>query len=120
MAASDTVDLGLAMHLLRLAVDAAGKRGKAHVATRLGVSRCYVSRVLSPTDTCRCPLSDAVAQRIIDRYHVIPECPATLQPQPRSECARISHGAAPTHNPLSMRIWRVCQTCVHKPEEIAK
>lgn len=108
------VDYELAMTLLVAAVAAAGKKGKAAVAARLGVSRCYVSRVLSPNDKCGFP--EALAKKVIDRYHVIPECPATLQPQPLSECARISRGDAPTHNPLSMRIWRACQTCTFKPE----
>ena len=108
----------LAMQLLAEAVAAAGKKGKAAVARRLGVSRCYVSRVLSPNDPCK--LSEDTARKVIDRFHVIPECPATLQPQPRSECSRISHGAAPTHNPLSMRIWRTCQTCEHAPAGASK
>lgn len=114
----NSIDYELARRLLVEAVAAAGKKGKAGVAARLGVSRCYISRVLSPND--KCELSEAVAKKVIDCFHVIPECPATLQAQPRSECARISQGAAPTHNPLSMRIWRACQTCAHKPEEKAK
>lgn len=109
-------DHELAMKLLVEAVKAAGKKGKAAVAPRLGVSRCYLARVLSPNDACK--LSDAVAIRIVDRYHVIPECPAVFQPMPRSDCHRIALGAAPTHNPSSMHIWRVCQTCPHKPEAL--
>lgn len=114
----NAIDRELARRLLVEAVAAAGKKGKAGVAGKLGVSRCYLSRVLSPNDACE--LSETVAQKIIDRFHVIPECPATLQPQPKSECVRISHGAAPTHNPLSMRIWRTCQRCPNKPGEQEK
>lgn len=115
MAAKPPVDTALAMRLLVEAVAAAGKRGKAAVAPRLGVGRSYLSRVLSPND--KCALSEEVARKVIDRFHIIPECPATLQQQPRSECMRLSRDAAPTHNPLSMRIWRTCQTCPHKPGE---
>ena len=104
----------LALQLLTAAVAAAGKKGKAAVAIRLGYGRALISRVLSPNDPLQ--LSDKLADRIIDRFHVIPECPATNQAQPRSECLRLSHGHAPMHNPLSMRIWRACQTCPHKPE----
>lgn len=104
----------LALQLLADAVKAAGKRGKSGVAARLGYGRSLISRVLSPND----PLepSEALVDRIIDRYHVIPACPATEKEQPRLECLRLSRGAAPMHNPLAMRIWKTCQTCQHKPE----
>jgi hypothetical protein len=117
MDAKPPVDMALAMQLLTEAVAAAGKKGKAAVAPRLGIGRSYLSRVLSPNDPC--VLSEAVARKVIDRFHIIPECPATLQQQPRSECLRLSRDAAPTHNPLSMRIWRTCQSCPHKPGEKA-
>ena len=104
----------LALQLLTAAVAAAGRKGKAAVAMHLGYGRALISRVLSPNDPLQ--LSDKLADRIIDRFHVIPRCPATDQEQPRSECMRLSRGAAPMHNPLSMRIWRACQTCPNKPE----
>ena len=104
----------LARQLLIDAVSAAGAKGKAAVAIRLGYSREMLSRVLSPNDPLE--ISEKLAARIIDRFHVIPVCPATEQQQPRSECLRLSSLPAPTHNPLSMRIWRTCQTCAHKPE----
>lgn len=106
-------DLDLALRLLIDAV-ATDPRGKAGVAVRLGYGRALISRVLSPNDPTG--LSEKLARRVIDRFHVIPECPATELPQPCSECRRISRGPAPTHNPLAMRIWKVCQTCHHKPE----
>lgn len=104
-----------AMALLRAEVANAGDGGKASVAVRLGISRCYLSRVLSPNDTCEA--SEKLLGRIIDRFDVIPECPATGLPQPRHECLRLCRGKAPTHNPLSMRIWKIGQTCPNKPQE---
>ncbi len=104
----------LALQLLAAAVSAAGKKGKSAVAIRLGYGRALISRVLSPNDPLE--MSDKLADRIIDRLHIIPACPATDQQQPRSECIRIAGSAAPMHNPLAMRIWKVCQTCPHKPE----
>ncbi len=104
-------------HLARqLLIEAVEKhpKGKAGVAIRLGYGRSMISRVLSPNDPTE--ISEALADRIIDRFHVIPECPATMHPQPRSECLRLSRDHAPTHNPLAMRIWKVCQSCAHKPE----
>lgn len=103
----------LALQLLAQAVKAAGKTGKVAVATRLGCGRSYLARVLSPNDDCT--LSPGMVDKIIDRYHVIAECPATLQPQPRSECQRLASGKAPTHNPMAMRIWKTCRTCPHQP-----
>jgi hypothetical protein len=105
----------LALQLLTDAVAAAGKKGKAAVAVRLGYGRTLISRVLSPNDSLA--MSEKLADRIIDRFHIIPECPATNQPQPRSECHRLGIGKAPMHNPLSMRIWKTCQTCPHKPTQ---
>lgn len=104
----------LARQLLIDAVVAAGAKGKAAVAIRLGYSREMVARVLSPNDPLE--MSERFVDRVIDRFHVIPVCPATEQQQPRSECRRLSSQPAPTHNPLSMRIWRACQSCPHKPE----
>lgn len=112
--ASNTPDIALATRLLQEAIEAAGKKGKAAVAARLGYGRSLLSRVLSPND--KLEMSPALAQRVIDRFHVIPQCPATNLEQPRSECLRLSSGKAPTHNPLAMRIWKTCQTCPHKPE----
>lgn len=111
---SNAVDRALALQLLQQAV-AQHPKGKAGVAIRLGYGRALISRVLSPNDPLE--ISEALASRVIDRFHVIPLCPATGQAQPRSECRRLSHGKAPTHNPLAMRIWKTCQTCPHKPAE---
>lgn len=94
-------------------------RGRAGVAIRLGVSRTYVSRALSDGKSGFEVVPQQFIARVIDRLHVIRECPATMQPQPRAECQRIGNGPAPTHNPLSMRIWRECQQCPHKPSSAA-
>lgn len=100
--------------LLRQAVADAGRGGITRVATRLGVSRPYVSQVLNGL---RPQIPAEFAARVIDRLHVVAQCPACNNlPQPRIECRRLSHGPAPTHNPLAMRIWKTCQTCPHKPE----
>jgi transcriptional regulator with XRE-family HTH domain len=100
--------------LLEQAVEAAGRGGVSRIAGRLGVSRSYVSQVLN---NLRPNVPQQFVDRVIDRLHVVSECPATLQAQPRSECRRIALGTPPTHNPLSLRIWQACQRCAHKPEE---
>lgn len=103
--------------LLRTAVADADPGGITRVAVRLGVSRTYVSQVLN---NLRPTVPQQFISRVIDRLHVVAECPATLQPQPRAECQRLSRAAAPTHNPLAMRIWKICQTCPHRPEDQPK
>ena len=102
----------LALSLLRQAVKE-HKRGKAGVAMRLGYGRALIARTLSPNDPLG--LSKPLTDRIIDRLHVIKECPATFQEMPYSDCKRISRGPAPTHNPASMHIWKSCQDCPNKP-----
>lgn len=89
-------------------------RGKAGVADRLGVTRGYVSQVTSTGSSAPDNVSQKFIDRVIDRFHVVDHCPATHMPQPRAECHK-ANSHAPTHNPLAMRIWRCCQTCVHKP-----
>lgn len=98
--------------LLIAAVESAGRGGVSRVAARLGVDRSYVSQVLNGL---RPTVPAAFIARVIDRLHVVAECPATLQPQPHAECRRLALGPAPTHNPLSLRIWQHCQRCAHRP-----
>lgn len=107
-------DKQLAMQLLGDAV-ATHSKGKAGVAVMLGYGRALIARTLSPNDPLQ--MSDALAQRVIERLHIVAECPATGLPQPRSECRRIGTGHAPTHNPLAMRIWKICRSCPHFPNE---
>lgn len=102
----------LAQALLADAV-AADRQGKAGVALRLGCSRSLLARVLSPADPCG--LSDKLAARVIDVYHVVRACPATGGEMPVSECKRLAGGPAPTHHPQAMRIWKACRTCPYQP-----
>lgn len=107
-------DNALALQLLQQAV-AADPKGKAGVARRLGprCGRALLSRVLSPNDPLE--ITEHLAGKVLETYHVIQCCPATGGEQPRSECMRIAGGKAPMHNPGAMRIWRTCQTCAHNP-----
>jgi hypothetical protein len=105
--------------LLEAAV-AAHPKGKAGVALRLGVSRAYVSRALSEGKSGFAQVPKTFVDRVLDRLYVVPECPAISQPRPRADCQQIGNGPAPTHNPVSMRVWRACQQCPHKPEGKSK
>ncbi|GAB2182643.1 hypothetical protein DLREEDagrD3_28660 [Denitratisoma sp. agr-D3] len=96
-----------------------GNGGKAAVARLLGFKRAYVSRAVATIEGRPSGFPGGVPQtfidRVLDRLYVIRECPATFQSQPRAECDRIGNGPAPTHNPQSMRIWKECQRCPHRP-----
>lgn len=95
----------------------ADPRGKAGVAERLGVSRAYVSRALTDGASAYRNVPEDFVRRVLGTYHIV-VCPATNERRDRSEC-RSANGAAPTHNPLAMRIWRTCQQCQHKPPKEA-
>ena len=88
-------------------------RGKAGVAARLGVSRCYVSRALSVGASAYANVPQTFISRVLDLESDV-DCPAIGGRVARAEC-RKAILPAPTHNPLVMRIWRECQTCAIKP-----
>lgn len=90
-------------------------RGKAGVAKRLGVSRCYVSRALSTGKAAYDKVPQTFISRVLDLESDV-DCPATSSRVARAEC-RKALMPAPTHNPLAMRIWRECQTCPIKPNQ---
>jgi len=91
------------------------KNNKAALATRIGFSRAYVSRVMNPEGKSgiRVPHQTFI-DRVIDRLHVV-ECPISRQAVRRTECAKANQ-PAPTHNPMAVQLWRKCQTCPHKPQ----
>jgi hypothetical protein len=95
----------------------ADKRGKAGVAQRMGVSRCYVSRALGEKSAYDAVPAEFIA-RVIDLESDV-DCPAQGRKAPRDDC-RKALGPAPTHNPLAMRLWRDCQTCPLKPLQETK
>lgn len=119
LSARAAVEAEEAWLVLLLAACAHHPRGRAGVADRLGVSRAYVSRALATAAGGKSGIGSGVGEkfqrRVIDRLCEVRECPATLQAQPVSECRRIALKPAPTHNPLLMRIWGVCQSCMYKP-----
>lgn len=100
----------------RLLLEALAALGsKQRVADRLGISRPYVSRVMSGDID---PPASAFIDRVIERLEVV-TCPHTSEEQPRMEC----HGAlqpAPTHNPFRLVRWQACQRCPHKPTQEPK
>lgn len=97
------------------AIKTLGAKGsKAAVARRLGVSRAYVSRVMSE-GVSRYEPPQKFITKVYDRLYMVTTCPHTGQPQPFSECRALALAPAPTHNPMRMAIWKSCQRCPNKP-----
>jgi len=98
--------------LLEADIVRAGRAGKAEVARRLGVSRPYISRVMSGSLV---PVPKKFIDRVLRRLDRL-TCPADGVEIERSECDAALR-PAPTHNPFAMRRWGACQQCPHKPEK---
>lgn len=93
---------------------AVAKHGPVNLAVMLGyANHTLISRIKNG----HIQASSQFQQRVLDRLHVVAECPATGLEEHRSHCRQIAGSPAPTHNPLAMRIWKVCQTCAHNPEK---
>ena len=43
-------------------------------------------------------------------------CPAQGINISTEQCREFRDRPAPTHNPMAMRVWRVCQNCQHNPD----
>lgn len=101
--------------LWRQLFDAAvAKHGPVNLAVMLGYSNhTLVSRIKNG----HVEASGQFQARVMDRLYIVAQCPATGLEEQRSHCKQIAHAKAPTHNPLAMRTWKVCQTCPHKPEK---
>lgn len=110
----ETNETVAALPLWRQLFDTAfAQHGPVRLAAMLGYgNHTLVSRI----HRGHIEASSQFQRRVIDRLYVVAECPATGLEQARSECKRLALQPAPTQNPLSMRIWKICQTCPHKPE----
>ena len=100
------------MDLLAAAVEA-DPRGRAGVATRLGLSRSAISQVLSgtyPADPAK------VAARVLDYYDRF-TCPHLGTEISPGACAENANRQCPTTSPREVRHWRACQACDHKPPQ---
>lgn len=92
---------------------AAHPRGKAGVAERLGVCRSYVARAMSAGTSAYAAVPAKFVRRVMELQADV-DCPSAGGRRPRADCHK-ANDAAPTHNPLAMRLWRDCQACPIKP-----
>lgn len=85
----------------------------AEIARRIDYKRPSLSLALSGNYTGS---TDTIGAAYVSyRKQVL--CPYTATTVSRQYCVKHALGAAPTHNPSSLRHWRACQNCEHKPEE---
>lgn len=100
--------------LLQQAIDG-DARGISGVADRMGVSRPYVSRVLSGSID---PVPEKFTTRVLATFARI-DCPhlrSSLAPQACSAFARRSYGAI---SAAEVPHWRACKKCPNnKPEDL--
>lgn len=95
------------MAMLKEQVEA---RSITAVAADLGVSRTAVSLVLSGKYPGR---TDKMAARIVDVFSRV-RCPYSGGLVSPAECAQRA-GKMPMGSPGTLRWWRMCQECEHKP-----
>lgn len=85
----------------------------AEIARRIRYARPSLSLALSGNYTGS---TDTIgAAYVAYRKQVL--CPYVQSTVSRQYCRDHALGAAPTHNPASLRHWRACQNCAHKPEK---
>lgn len=85
----------------------------AEIARRIDYARPSLSLALSGNYTGDTKtLANAYVQ-----YRKQVACPYAGNTVSRQYCRDHALGSAPTHNPASLRHWRACQNCEHKPEE---
>lgn len=85
----------------------------AEIARRIHYKRPSLSLALSGNYTGS---TKTIAAAYV-AYRKQVACPYTSDIVSRQYCRDHALGAAPTHNPSSLRHWRACQGCPHKPEE---
>lgn len=80
---------------------------------RIGMSRTAVALVLA--NKYPSPSTAGIERRVLDTLGSR-ECPAMGERITTQQCRDYRERPAPTHNPMAMRVWRVCQTCRHNPD----
>ena len=90
--------------LLKAQIAAASLR---QVAAELGYSGTTLSLIVHGKYAGK---TDRVAAAVAARYETV-ACPYQGKTIPLHECRSTAQGKAPTHNPMKMQQWLVCQKC---------
>lgn len=85
----------------------------AEIARRIGYARPSLSLALSGNYTG----DTKTIGEVYVQYRKQVLCPYIAETVRRQYCRDHALCNAPTHNPSSLRHWRACQGCEHKPEE---
>lgn len=80
---------------------------------RIGMSRTAVALVLA--NKYPSPSTAGIERRVMATLGRR-DCPAMGERISTQQCRDYRERPAPTHNPMAMRVWRVCQTCPHNPD----
>ena len=82
-------------------------------AERIGVSRSAVSLALA--NRYPSPSTASIEKRVLEALDGL-KCPAQERTISVEQCRDYRTRPAPTHNPMAMRMWRHCQTCLNNPD----
>ncbi|MNN46259.1 hypothetical protein D3C81_1606350 [compost metagenome] len=85
---------------------------RTHAAIRISMSRTAVSLLLD--NKYPSPTTAGIERRVMEVLGRI-ECVATGDSLTVEQCQGFYQRPAPTHNPLAMQHWRVCQHCTFNP-----
>lgn len=96
--------------LLAAEVEASNRQAAGQ---RIGVSRTAVSLALA--NKYPSPSTAGIERRVLQALDGR-DCPAHGEIISAQQCREYRDRPAPTQNPMSMRVWRVCQRCPHNPD----
>ncbi|GEK71564.1 MULTISPECIES: hypothetical protein [Halomonas] len=80
---------------------------------RIGMSRSTVALALA--NRYPSPSTAGVERRVLAALDGL-ECPAQGKTISSQQCRAFRERPVPTHNPMAMRNWRICQACPHNPD----
>jgi hypothetical protein len=100
-------------HWVILLANEVESSNRTKTAERIGISRTAVSLLLA--NRYSSPSTAGMERRILAALDGI-HCPAHNEMISTEQCRAYRDRPAPTHNPMAMRVWRVCQSCEHNPK----
>lgn len=100
-------------HWVTLLANEVESSNRTKAAERIGISRTAVSLLLA--NRYSSPSTAGMERRILAALGGI-YCPAHNEMISTEQCRAYRDRPAPTHNPMAMRVWRVCQSCEHNPK----
>ncbi len=86
---------------------------RTRAGARIGMSRSAVSLALA--NKYPSPSTAGIERRVLEALGNL-QCPAQEATITSEQCREYRERPAPTHNPMAMRVWRICQGCPNNPE----